>query len=158
MTTTTRYEYLGNMARVDRLSSPDISGRSYSITAEFEPTAAVTEGVLLAWGSRFGGFVLYIKDGELRYEYVYSESVSYTIRAPFKPGPGKATVRLNFQRTGTNARRALLMIGNEPVGSVDIPRTRPTHGTTASTAVATPVRPSGTTTRGHSASQRKTCA
>jgi arylsulfatase A-like enzyme len=131
MKTTTRYEYLGNMARVDRLSAPDISDRSYAITAEFEPTAATTEGVLIAWGSRFGGFVLYIKDGELRYEYVYSESVTYTIRAPFSPNPGKATVRLSFQRTGTNAGRALLMIGDDPVGAVEIPRTWPTHGTTA---------------------------
>ena len=131
MKTTTRYEYLGNMTRVDRLSSPDISDRSYSITAEFEPTAAVTEGVLLAWGSRFGGFVLYIKDGELRYEYVYSESVKHTIRAPFSPGPGKAIVRLSFQRTGTNAGRVLLMIGDEPAGSAEIPSTWPTHGTTA---------------------------
>ena len=89
MNTTTRYEYLGNMARVDRLSSPDISDRSYSIAAEFEPAAAVTEGVLLAWGSRFAGFVLYIKDGELRYEYVYSESIKYTLRAPFSPRVGQ---------------------------------------------------------------------
>jgi arylsulfatase A-like enzyme len=131
MATTTRYEYLGQMARVDRLSSPDISDRSYAITAEFEPTAAKTEGVLLAWGSRFGGFVLYIKDGELRYEYAYSESVKYTIRAPFNPAPGRAVVRLTFQRTATNAGRALLRIGEDPVGSVMIARTWPTHGTTA---------------------------
>jgi hypothetical protein len=48
MNTTSRYEYLGNMARVDRLSSPDISDRSYTITAEFEPTSAGIEGVLIA--------------------------------------------------------------------------------------------------------------
>ncbi len=131
MKTTTRYEYLGDMERVDRLSSPDISDRGYSITAEFEPTTATTEGVILAWGSRFAGFVLYIADGELRYEYVYSESVKHTARAPFRPGPGKATVRLDFQRTGKNAGRVQLMIGDAPVASVEIPKTWPTHGTTA---------------------------
>jgi hypothetical protein len=31
----TRYQYLGQMPRVDRLSAPDISDRSYTITAEF---------------------------------------------------------------------------------------------------------------------------
>ena len=32
----TRYEYLGDMARIDRLSAPDISDRSYVVTANFE--------------------------------------------------------------------------------------------------------------------------
>ena len=131
MNTTTRYEYLGNMARVDRLSAPDISDRGYSIAAEFEPAAAVTEGVLLAWGSRFAGFVLYIKDGELRYQYVYSESIKYTLRAPFNPRAGKTLIRLIFQRTGPKAGRVQLMLDDSPVGSVEIPRTWPTHGTTA---------------------------
>jgi arylsulfatase len=131
MNTTTRYEYLGNMARVDRLSSPDITDRSYTITAEFESAAATTEGVLLAWGSRFAGFVLYIKDGEVRYEYIYSESVKYKLRAPFTPKEGRMLARLMFQRTGRNAGRIQLMLGDELAGSVEIPRTWPTHGTTA---------------------------
>jgi len=119
------------MARVDRLSSPDITDRSYTITAEFEPAATVTEGVLLAWGSRFAGFVLYVKDGELRYEYVYSESVKYSLRAPFSPRADRALVRLIFQRTGPNAGRVQLVADDALVGSVDIPRSWPTHGTTA---------------------------
>jgi arylsulfatase A-like enzyme len=131
MNTTTRYEYFGNMARVDRLSSPDISDRSYTITAEFEPASADVEGVLIAWGSRFAGFALYIKGGELNYEYVYSESVSHSISAPFSPNPGKVAIRLEFRRTGKSAGRVTLKMGDDVVGSVEIPRTWPTHGTTA---------------------------
>jgi hypothetical protein len=72
MNPNTRYEYLGDMARIDRLSAPDISDRSYVVTVSFEADE-VAEGVILAWGSRFGGFVLYIKERQLCYEYVYSE-------------------------------------------------------------------------------------
>jgi arylsulfatase len=131
MNTATRYEYLGNMARVDRLSAPDISDRSYAINVEFEPLSVGTEGVLIAWGNPFAGLALYIKDGELTFEYVYSESVRHAIHAPFKPKPGKVSIRLAFRRTGKNTGRVTLTMQGEIVGSVDIPRTWPTHGTTA---------------------------
>ena len=60
MNPTTRYEYLADMARIDRLSAPDISDRAYTVTASFEADRD-TQGVILAWGSMFGGFVIYIK-------------------------------------------------------------------------------------------------
>jgi hypothetical protein len=41
------------------------------------------------------------------------------------------TVRLEFRRTGKNAGHVTLKMGDEPVGQVEIPRTWPTHGTTA---------------------------
>ena len=42
MNATTRYEFFGDMARIDRLAAPDISDRAYSITAEFESGAELT--------------------------------------------------------------------------------------------------------------------
>jgi len=132
MSTTKRYSYFPGMARIDRLSAPDISDRSYTVTAEFNVASAFPpEGIILAWGSLFGGFVLYLKDGQLCYEYVYSESVKYTLRAVFRQPDGKASVQLKFERSSKNAGRATLLIGNREVDAVDIPRTWPTHGTTA---------------------------
>lgn len=127
----TRYRYFGQMARIDRLSAPDISDRSYTIAAEFDAGSSVTEGVIVAWGSRFAGFVLYIKDGELRYEYVYSESLTHEIRAPYASNSGRTTIELRFHRTGKNAGRATLSCAGQSVGSAEIPHTWPTHGTTA---------------------------
>ena len=72
MNPTTRYEYMADMARIDRLSAPDISDRAYTVTASFEADRD-RQGVILAWGSLFGGFVIYLKDGRLCYEYVFSE-------------------------------------------------------------------------------------
>ena len=127
----TRYEFVADMARIDRLSAPDISDRSYVVAAEFEQTTPNASGVLLAWGSRFAGFVLYIKDCELCYEYVYSESLAHKLRAPFRRQAGKARVELRFDHAADRSARASLWIDGQSAGAVAIPRTWPTHGTTA---------------------------
>jgi len=127
----TRYEFVADMARIDRLSAPDISDRSYVVAAEFEQTTPGASGVLLAWGSRFAGFVLYIKDCELCYEYVYSESLAHKLRAPFRRQAGKARVELRFDHAADRSARASLWIDGQAAGAVEIPRTWPTHGTTA---------------------------
>jgi arylsulfatase len=126
-----RYEFLADMARIDRLSAPDISDRSYVVTAEFEQTASAPSGVLLAWGSRFAGFVLYIKNDELCYEYVYSESLTHKLCVPFHKPVGEVVVALRFDHAGDRGARASLWVDGEAAGAVEIPRTWPTHGTTA---------------------------
>jgi arylsulfatase len=131
MTAKARYDYLAGMARVDRLSAPDITGRSYLITAEFEPGPPPVEGVLLAWGSRFGGFVLYLREGYACYEYVYSESVRHALRVPVPPAEGRMAIQLKFERSGPQGGIATMLVNGRVAGSVEIPRTWPTHGTTA---------------------------
>ena len=126
-----RYEFLPDMARVDRLSAPDISNRSYVITAKFEQTSPGASGVLLAWGSRFAGFVLYIKDDALCYEYVYSESLTHKLRVPFRKPRGRVVIELSFDHAAGRGARAALWVDGEAAGAEDIPRTWPTHGTTA---------------------------
>lgn len=126
------YEFFGDMARIDRLTSPDITDRSYTVKAEFgRPSEGPLEGVILAWGSHFGGFVLYVADGQVCYEYVYSESVTHTLRAPFAPTSEASVVELHFEKDGKNAGVASLALDGVPAGSIAIPRTWPTHGTTA---------------------------
>ena len=131
MMPTLAYEFHGGMSRIDRLTSPDITDRGYRITASFEVPSGALEGVLLAWGSRFGGFVLYLKDGQACYEYVYSESVTQSIRADWRPAGGRAQLELLVSRTGKNAVRATLSADGRELGSVAIAKTWPTHGTTA---------------------------
>lgn len=131
MNQTLRYEFHSNMARVDRMQSPDITDRSYAVEARFTVGDEPPRGVLLAWGSHFGGFVIYLKDGRLCYEYVYSESLTHRIEGPYQPPPGDAKVELHFIRTGKNAGRAVLLADGNEIGEVEIPKTWPTHGTTA---------------------------
>src|SRR5262249_52813393 len=55
-----RYVYYPGMSRIDRLSAPYVTDRSWSIAAEVDIPAGGAEGVLLACGSRFAGYVLYV--------------------------------------------------------------------------------------------------
>lgn len=125
----TRYEYLPGMARVDRLLIPAITDRSYSISAELDIPARDTEGIILSCGNRFGGFVLYVKDGLLVYEYVLTETASYVLRGAL--APGKTSVAVRFVRTGKHAGRISLAIGEAEVDAADIPKTWSTYGVTA---------------------------
>ncbi len=132
MNPVSHYELHGGMARIDRLTSPDITDRSYLVRAEFEVDNAVRpEGVILAWGSHFGGFVLFLKDGRLHYEYVYSESVTHTLIADVCFSAGKSVVELGFRREGSNRGTVSLRADGVELGTVRIPKTWPTHGTTA---------------------------
>ena len=131
MMPTLDYEFHSDMSRIDRLAAPDITDRSYRITASFDAPQGSVEGVLLAWGSHFGGFVIYLVDGQVCYEYAYSQDVRHTLKAPWQPGEGHAEIELDVKRTGKNAVRATLRASGRELGAVDIPKTWPTHGTTA---------------------------
>jgi hypothetical protein len=119
------------MARIDRLSAPYVTDRSWSVTAEVEIPAGGAEGVLLASGSHFAGYVLYVKDDRLVWEYVYSPSVRHAIRSETAVPTGPSVLRYEFRRTGPRRGQGTLLIGGRAVGSVEIPRTWPVHGTTA---------------------------
>lgn len=125
------YRYYADMARVDRLSAPDITDRSYRIVASFDAYSDDTQGVILAWGSRFGGIGLYIKENVVHYRYVYSQDLSYCIDAPLTRARGRREIRVDFERMGEHSGRASLSIDGVATGSVDLPRTWPTHGVTA---------------------------
>lgn len=132
MMPTLSYDLYGGMSRIDRLTSPDITDRSYRLTASFEvPRGEPLEGVVIAWGSHFGGFALYLKDGRAHYEYNYSESVTHRISADWQPAAGRANLELLVTRTGKNSVVASLSANGRELGSVAIPKTWPTHGTTA---------------------------
>ena len=120
MNPTTRYEYLADMARIDRMSAPDISDRSYLVTATFDADKN-TQGVILAWGSLFGGFVIYVKNAQLCYEYVYSESLQHTLSAALPQQVGRRMIQLKFERTGRQAGRAILIVDGITAAAIDIP-------------------------------------
>jgi len=124
------YTYFPRMARIDRLNAPDITDRSYRITAEVEIPASGAEGVLLTAGSRFAGYVLYLKDGWLVYEYAYSETLRHTIRSAVQVPEGRRALGFTFVKTGPRQGRGTLLIDDQPVGSIVLPRTWPVIATT----------------------------
>lgn len=92
-----RYTYYPDTAPVPEGVAANIRGRSYKIVANVD-LSRDAQGVLFAHGSRFGGHVLFIKDGKLHYAYNFlgirpeQEFVSRPLT------PGKHTLGMEFVR------------------------------------------------------------
>jgi arylsulfatase A-like enzyme len=129
--TRTTYVYYPGMARVDRLSAPNVTDRSWSIAAEVEIPPAGAEGVLLAVGNRFAGYVLYVKDGRLVHEYVYREGVGHRVVSDRPVPAGRTTLGFAFEKTGPRRGRGTLLIDGRPAGTMEIPKTWPLHATSS---------------------------
>src|SRR5690606_38922230 len=118
------------MSRVDRLGAPDVTGRSFAIRAVVDKTASL-DGVLLAWGSRFGGLSFYVKAGRLTLRYVFSQDESMALDVAERAPAGRVVLNAVFdRRRGGSVRLTLDGTGLEPA-STAIARTWPTHGLTA---------------------------
>ena len=116
------------MARLDRLVAPDITDRSYSIRADVEISNDGADGVLFAWGSRFGGMVLFIQDGKPKLEYVYSESVVHHLQGVNRLTAGGHCIGFRFERTGQFSGRGTLLVDDVRVDEARIAKTWPTYG------------------------------
>jgi len=73
---------------------------SHSITAEVNIPKGGGKGVILAQGGRFGGWSLYLKDGNPVYTYNWLGLKHYTIAAQKVLPVGKATIRYEFVYDG----------------------------------------------------------
>jgi arylsulfatase len=62
-----RYRYYPDTALVPGAQAVNTRNRSFTIGAVVDIPAPGAQGVLFAYGSRFGGHALYIKDNRLRY-------------------------------------------------------------------------------------------
>jgi arylsulfatase len=120
----TVFTYLPGMARVERWNTPNVTNRSFSIEAEVEIPQGGADGVLLAVGSRFGGYALFVKDGHLTFEY-NAGYTRETIRSD-RPIPSAAhRLGFDFAKTGHLMGRGTLLVDGAAVGSGELTRTWP---------------------------------
>jgi len=126
-----RYVFYQDMARIDRLLAPDVTGRDFAITVEMAEATRDDHGTLLAWGSRFGGLSLHLEDGRFRAIYRYSESERYSFDADLPEGPIDS-VSFIFTRDGDGQQgTARLFCNGTESANGPIAKTWPTHGLTA---------------------------
>ncbi|HEV8142330.1 MAG TPA: arylsulfatase [Methylomirabilota bacterium] len=125
-----RYVYYPGMARIDRLNAPDVTDRSWSLAADVEIPAGGAEGVVLASGTRLGGYVLYLHGGRCVWEYVYSQSARHVIASEAALPTGRVELRYEFTRTGSRRGRGSLYVDGKLAGTAEIPKTWPVHGLT----------------------------
>ena len=118
------------MSRVDRLMGPDVTGRSFSIKAEILKTGPLN-GVLLAWGSRFGGLSFFLQKGEIVLQYVFSQDESSELRIVETFKLGVVVAIANFSRNSDQSLDLTLTGSGLKSETLRIAKTWPTHGMTA---------------------------
>lgn len=116
-TSRSRYVYRPGMARIDRLSAPNVANRSYRITAEVELADATTSGVLLAAGGRFGGYALFMQAGRVVHEYNCGDARRLVVESASALVPGRHELVFDFRKTGS-----LCGIGTLRVDGVEVDR------------------------------------
>ena len=117
-TTRSRYVFRAGMARVDRLSAPNVANRSYRIEARVELADDDANGVLLAAGGRFGGYALFFERGTLVHEYNCGDARRLVLESPARVGPGAHRVGFVFQRTGSLEGTGTLVVDGRAVATM----------------------------------------
>ena len=120
-----RHVYYPGMAPQFEYTAVDLKNRSHTITAEVEIPEAGAEGVLLAHGSWFAGYSLYVKNRRLVYVHNYLGLDEYRIVSTAEVPAGRVVLAFRFTRTGEHRGRGVLLFDGREVGAGDIPRTIP---------------------------------
>ena len=106
----------------------NVKNRSKVITAEVEVPEGGANGTLIAQGGRFGGWSLYIKDSIPAYDYNFLGMRRDSIAAPEKLGPGKHTLKFQFDYDGGGPARGgngTLFVNGKKVAEGRIEQTEP---------------------------------
>jgi arylsulfatase len=106
----------------------NIKNRSKTISAKVTVDSESGNGILLAQGGRFGGWALYVKDGELAYDYNFLGLQRYTVTSNKKLPAGESNIRFEFAYDGGGLGKGglgTLYINDEKVGEGRIDHTQP---------------------------------
>jgi len=102
--------------------------RSYTITAPVELKDANTNGVIIAQAGAFGGWTLYMKEGNVRHDYNYFGVEHTKIGGADAVPPGKHEIKYEFTadspKPGTGGKCVLYVDGKQ-VAEGRIPKTQP---------------------------------
>jgi len=120
-----RYVYYPGGAPQFEYTAVNVKNRSHTITAEVEIPEGGAEGVLLAHGSWFAGYSLYVKDRRLVYVHNHLGLAEYRIQSTEALPAGKAVLSFRFTRTGEHRGHGALYIGERLIGEGEIPHTVP---------------------------------
>lgn len=122
------FTYYAGVTRVPPGAAPDITNRSFVVTADVVLDTDEANGILLAHGGRFGGHALYFLDGTLTYHYNLLGRERYRVVSDARLAPGKHTVaaRLELRATERGSAAAVtLLCDGTPVGLGTVEHTAP---------------------------------
>ena len=123
-----RYEwtYRPGGAPVPESVAANIRNRSHEVIAKVVIPEGGSEGVLVAQGSGYGGWTLFLQGGELVYVHNFTALEEHRISVPFD-GVGAHELGFRFSRTGDHRGDGHLLVDGEVEASVHIDRFTPTR-------------------------------
>jgi arylsulfatase A-like enzyme len=137
----------GRMGRLSENSILPLKNKSHAITAEIEVPESGVNGVILSQGGAFGGFALYLRDGNLAYCYNLFGLQRFKVYGEAAIPAGQHQVRMEFAYDGGGLGKGgavTLFVDGEPVGEGRVQATVPMlfsadETTDVGTDTATPV-------------------
>ena len=113
------YTYYPGTVAVPEPAAVNVRNRHHRITAYVEVTGQ-PQGVLLAQGSRLGGWSLFVQDGRLHYVHNYVALRETTISGPAVLSPGPHTLGFAFTRTADHRGIGTLLVDDVGVASGEL--------------------------------------
>lgn len=120
----TTFTYYPGMVHLPGAAVPPVMNRAHRITAFVDRVTASDEGVLVSLGNISSGYVLYVKDNRLVYEYNFL-GTRYTVTSEEELPVGPTELTFEFVKTGDMRGVGHLYVSGKPVGSEVIPRVLP---------------------------------
>lgn len=106
----------------------NIKNKNFKITSDIELSDNNASGVIIAQAGRFGGWVLFMKDGKVYHEYNFFGLERTKIESPNSLSAGKHEIRYEFiidsPKPGSGGK-CILYIDGEKVAEGYIPKTVP---------------------------------
>ena len=124
----TVFTYSGESSGLPYSDAPDITAKSYSITAEVEIPKGGAEGMVNTLGGRFGGYGLYLLKGKPVFVYNLLDLERFRWEGKEALTPGKHTIVFDFKYDGPGPGKGgtgVLSVDGQEVASKKMPHTIP---------------------------------
>jgi N-sulphoglucosamine sulphohydrolase, C-terminal len=96
------------------------SARGWTTTVDLEHPAGASDGAIVARGSANSGFVLYVRDGQVKFDYNCFHN--HTVAAARSPlAPGRHTIAVEVSRREKGGAHLALAVDGETVAEAEIP-------------------------------------
>ena len=116
-----RFELQPGMARLDRQLVPPINDRSWRLNAQLREVQPDACGIVVACGSRFGGYQLHCQNNMVVFTYAVHESLMHRLEIALPLGD--ALLEVTFVRTGERSGQFDLWANGSHAGSAQVKRT-----------------------------------
>lgn len=95
------FTYREGVERLTNRVAPSVTGKAYTIAADVEIPPSGANGVIIAQGSRYGGYTLFVKDNRVNFEINAFGNRSGHIVASDSLTPGKAHIVVDVKPDGS---------------------------------------------------------